>query len=146
MTNREQRKLQKRKAKEKEDYQKLLLQREKRTKERQVLAKEKKELEAIRKDKLQQQRLEAWAEAVAEKLSPEATRQIEHNIEILKALEQEYQAELDAKRALNEGLESEGAISIEEKLNNIQKKNEVGVGGSAECSFSINKEENEESH
>lgn len=114
--SKEQRKLKKKKAKALEDRAKLIKVREKRIKERQVLAREAKERDKLRKDRVQQKRLEAWADYIAEKLPPETRSQIEHNIEILKALEEEYNKEMEAKKALNKDLEEKGASSIEEKL------------------------------
>ncbi len=111
---------QKKIAKRKEEVKKKLqVQRTSLTKARQEEANALKAQKAARKAEIENQRLEVWAESIAAKL-PEATRrQIEHNIEILKALEEEYEAEMAAKLALNQQLESEGCVTFEEKLRGV---------------------------
>lgn len=111
---------QKKIAKRKEEVKKKLqLQRTSLTKARQDEANALKSQKAARKAEIENQRMEVWAESIAAKL-PEATRrQIEHNIEILKALEEEYEAEMSAKLALNQKLEAEGCVTFEEKLRGV---------------------------
>lgn len=146
MTNRERRKLQKRKTKEQIDRKKLLLERERRTKERQALALQERQKKELRKSEVEKDRLEAWANQIVEnmpKLPEETRKQIEHNIEVLKALEEEYEAEMASKRALSDKLSGEECDTLEKKLKVMEEKlclqtvveEDIGVGGSAICSF-----------
>lgn len=48
---------------------------------------------------------------------------LEKNAEILKALESQYENEINQKKEFNEKLESEGYLTLSEKLNAIDKKN-----------------------
>lgn len=107
-------------AKRKEEVKKKLqVQRTSLTKARQTEANTLKAQKAARKAEIENQRLEVWAEEIASKLPESTRRQIEHNIEILKALEEEYEAEMAAKLALNQQLESEGCMTFEEKLRGV---------------------------
>ncbi len=55
---------------------------------------------------------------------PEETRaKIEKNIEILKALEEEYNQEMATKKKLNEELEAQGHLTLEEKMQALSNKN-----------------------
>lgn len=47
-------------------------------------------------------------------------RKLENNAQILKALEEEYVREKEQKKALNESLESEGHITLKEKLGALE--------------------------
>lgn len=78
---------------------------------------------------------------------PEATlTQLEQNIKILQALEDEWQKEQDQRQQLNDELESEGYHTLEEKLRHSHDKlvqerdNSFGVCGSADCSMIPNSE------
>jgi len=51
-----------------------------------------------------------------------ARQKIEKNMEILKALEDEYLKEKDQKRILNETLEAEGHITLKDKINALEEK------------------------
>lgn len=47
---------------------------------------------------------------------------LRHNAEILKALEEEYMRDVEAKRAINESLESEGHQTLKDKLGAMEAK------------------------
>ena len=47
---------------------------------------------------------------------------LQRNAEILKALEDEYERDMAQKRAINEGLESEGHHTLKEKLGALEAK------------------------
>lgn len=49
-------------------------------------------------------------------------KKLERNMEVLKALEEEYINEKEQKKQLNEQLESEGHITLQEKLNALENK------------------------
>lgn len=51
-----------------------------------------------------------------------AKENLEHNIEILRALEEQYKEEMASKQSLNEDLEAEGYDSLEEKMNALHKQ------------------------
>lgn len=148
MVSKEQRKLQKRKKREKEARKSVLVRRG------QLRAKKKEEREELlqqkRIDKLQREldRMDQHFPREMLELAPEDTiAQLEKNVEILKALEAEHHKELDAKQQINNDLESKGYITLEEKMQALQemafeeakaKDSQVGVGGSADCKMSVN--------
>lgn len=47
-------------------------------------------------------------------------KQLEHNMQILQALEEEYVNEMEAKKELNEALEKEGYMTLKEKLDALE--------------------------
>lgn len=115
-------KLQKKKAREKQVQDKL---RAKREATRGVAREEREELRAQRKFRKEQRQLEALEERMGEfydKLPPETRAQLERNIEILKALEEEYDAEMAKKQQLNEELEAAGCVTPEEKMKFLHEK------------------------
>lgn len=148
MASKEQRKLQKRKAREKDNRQQLLLRRQKAT----VVAREEREdiRRARRIAKLQRdlekfdQVMDMTELAIA---SDNTLSQLEKNIEILKALEDEHNREVQKRQELNEQLEQEGCYTLEDKLKvagNLRPKTDMGIGGTADCKFSVNKKETAE--
>jgi len=54
----------------------------------------------------------------------EIKKQLEHNVKILKALEEEYLAEQEARKQANESLEAEGHETLQEKLDVLAKRAE----------------------
>jgi len=54
-------------------------------------------------------------------------KKIERNMEVLKALEEEYVREKEQKKQLNEQLESEGHVTLQEKLNALENKARSGM-------------------
>ena len=47
---------------------------------------------------------------------------LEKNAELLRALESEYEKELENKKIINKKLESEGHVTLEEKMSALEKK------------------------
>lgn len=147
MVSKEQRKLQKRKKREKETYKQVLANRmtlrAKAKEEREEILKEK------RIDKLQRDldRMDQHFPKEMLSVAPEDTlAQLERNVEILRALEAEHAKEIETKQKINEDLESKGYLTLEEKMEALQEialaeakeKAQVGVGGSADCKMSVN--------
>ena len=124
MTSKEQKKVQKAKARKDSNVKKLLEQRSKIVKARQDEATALKQQKAARRAEIEQQRLDVFADQMAAKLPEETRRQIEHNIEILKALEEEYEAEMQAKFKTNAELEEQGYQTLEEKVAALLKQNQ----------------------
>ena len=52
----------------------------------------------------------------------EIRSKIEHNLKILEALEQEYDRESETRKEINQKLESEGFMTIKEKMDALHKK------------------------
>jgi hypothetical protein len=120
--SKEEKKLKKRKVREKLAKNKVLTRRlelrEKKKKEYEE------ELHAKRIEKLQR-KLDSVdqffpVEALAQ-VSEENIKQLEKNVEILKNLETEYQSEMDVKNKINEELEEKGYLTLEDKINFLQK-------------------------
>ena len=57
-----------------------------------------------------------------EKRNSEIKKQIERNLKILEALEQEYDKEVSARQEVHHNLESEGYLSIQDKMNALHDK------------------------
>lgn len=147
-------KLQKQKDREKKVKAKLLLQRKVITKERQKQAGEFRDEKIRRKEIRLHDRMDDMARdlmANFDKL-PEATRkQIEHNIEILGALQDEWQKEQDARVTINEKLEAAGHTTLRDKLEALSKRNQaaeqtVTPSGEAECAMQTSKNEENSDH
>lgn len=153
--NKSKKKLQKEKARKKRVAEKLRVRRE----AGRVAAKEERE-EKRAQDKFEREQAEliAWEEAMESaysSLPPETRKQLMHNIEILKALEEEHEQEIARKQKLNQTLEEEGHITPESKMKALQDsaiekqkaesaeeeiskaadEKQIGMGGSADCSF-----------
>lgn len=60
--------------------------------------------------------LNIWSDETFKNLDEDALLQVEHNAEILKALEEEYEQERAQRQELNEELESQGHKTLEDKL------------------------------
>lgn len=143
MVSKAQKKIQKKKVKEKETRKKILM---KRADSR---AKAKEEREEHRRDKRvkkfqrEMAGIEIWEEEVLKKMPDKTFDQLEHNAKILRALEEEHEKEMDEKRNLNEGLESDGHLTLNDKLQSLhqetaeQQKKKFGMTGSAECKMNI---------
>lgn len=56
------------------------------------------------------------------KSDQDVIKQLKHNLEILKAMEEEYLKDLEAKKNVNDQLESEGLTTLKEKLDALEKK------------------------
>jgi hypothetical protein len=115
--NKERRKLQKRKAREQEVKNKLLVQRQQKI----VQARQERERVFVEQAKAaHEQMMKRFAE-VKDSLAPEVREQIEKNIEIYKALEEEHRLEMAQKKKLNQKLEESGHITPKEKIEALQK-------------------------
>ena len=140
MTSKEQKKMQKKKAREKDNRKKILAAREK---NRAVVKKEKEERRREKRiEKLQKEMLdfEYLPTETLEAMDNSTLAQLERNVKILQALEKEYTDEVTRKKELNESLEEDGHFTLEDKMNALAQKNiatqkeEVGLGGGADCS------------
>jgi membrane carboxypeptidase/penicillin-binding protein PbpC len=69
---------------------------------------------------------------------------LEKNAEILRALESEYEKELENKKTINEKLESEGHLTLEEKMSALEKKVKDNMTESQINSGTIDMSESEE--
>lgn len=69
---------------------------------------------------------------------------LEKNAEILRALESEYEKELENKKLINEKLESEGHVTLEEKMSALEKKVKDNMTESQINSGTIDLSEGEE--
>lgn len=140
--SKEQRKLQKRKEREKEVKQKLLVKREA---TRSVVREERDDWRKEKRIKKLQKDLEHFDQIMDEQRLRDADdstlSQIEKNIEILKVLEQEHHREMIQKKELNEDLEAEGCLTLEEKIQAAMQRTggDMGLGGSADCKVTVNK-------
>ena len=129
-------KLEKKKVREKEVRAKLLVKRAAAQKQ----AKEDKEerlAEIADRPKLKPIRK---GEQMASNFSPldaeEVKKRLEHNLQILKALEEEYDKEQANRQSRNENMEAQGVEDFKSKLEIAKKqlqKNEYALGGEAGC-------------
>lgn len=115
--------IKKRKAREEKNKLEKLKREKASTKKRQaeklLVLQERQMRKDMRKANRNQEHLEKWADGFMENLDklPEETRaKILHNIEILKALEDEYEKEQDGRKAINDQLEAEGFTTLQDKL------------------------------
>lgn len=127
--SRQQTKFMKKKNREREVRKKILARRE-------AMRRQRKE-EAAKEDQYEKEYTGGAKPApIVKKLDKDddIKRRLEHNIEVLRALEQEYLAEMEQRKQLNEKLEAEGSQTIKEKLDFLQARaidilNEKGVEG-----------------
>jgi len=142
MTSKVQKKLQKRKSREKDARKKVLVRREA---IRAPIRKEKEEILRQKKIRKLQRDLEQFDQVMTDRemfeASDDTLSQLEKNVMILKALEEEYNREMEKKEKINERLESEGYYTLEEKMQAAREiyGSDMGVGGSAGASFSVKK-------
>lgn len=76
---------------------------------------------AMQKNRRQLAKMETIADEILDKLPPETRKQIENNIEILKALEDEYVRETGERQVLNTKLEEAGCLTLEDKMTHMQE-------------------------
>ena len=120
MVSKAQKKLQKQRAREKETKKKI---REKREKMREPARKEREDRrrdKRIKKLQNEMAGLQTREEETLKNMPDKTLSQLEHNAKILRALETEHEAELAKKRELHEGLEEQGHVTLEEKMNAIR--------------------------
>lgn len=70
----------------------------------------------MQKNRRQLAKMEAIADEIMDKIPAETREKIEKNIEILKALEEEYLAEVENRKLLNQKLEEQGLETLEDKM------------------------------
>jgi len=124
MVSKAQKKMNKKKAREKDSKRKVLLKREAlraKVKEEREEKRKEKRIKKIQKD---MGSLDIWADDVYKNISEDSLSQLEHNAKILKALESEAVDEEAKKEALNEDLEEKGHKTLDQKLQYL-----VGQGG-----------------
>lgn len=151
MVSKQQKEMKKKKKRAEDSHRKVVLKREK------LRAQAKAEKEEWRQEKriirLQRDldRFETGIGVPIEGLPEDTMKQLEHNVEILRALEQEHAKETAEKQQLNEELEKEGHKTMKDKLQALHAKMdtakahrdfkkqmaEMGVGGTATCKMSI---------
>jgi hypothetical protein len=82
-------------------------------------------------------------------LTPDEIRaRLDHNLEILKALEEEYDKEMEARQGRNSDLEEDGCSTLKEKMDALHgqvvstqmAKEGIEFGGEAEVVFTPNQE------
>lgn len=139
MVSKAQKKLQKQRAREKETKKKIREKRERMREPARLEREERRRDKRIKKLQNDMAGLQQWEEETLKNVSDETLSQLEHNAKILRALETEHEAEVTKKRELHEGLEEQGHVTLEDKMNAIRtleqqkQMEEMGVGGSAEC-------------
>ena len=157
--NKERKKQIKQKKREKKVQEALRKRREGLRKDKKEKKEEFLEDKKFRKEQKELQKYEEIAEEIYNKLPPETRQQLEHNIQILRALEEEYDRELLSKEKLNAELEEEGHTTPEAKINALKERalketketanveivksnseDQISIGGSADCSFEPNEE------
>jgi hypothetical protein len=116
MASKEQKKLQKRKERDKKNRDKLLYRRAVKTKKQQEENAEYHKSKRIEKLQRELGELNQWSDEVLKKVPNDTLTQLEKNAKILKSLEDEYEQERAKKRQLNESLESEGSLTLEQKM------------------------------
>jgi len=139
MVSKAQKKLQKKKAKEREDHKKILANREKLRASAREERKDRRRDKRIKKLQREMGDLDVWADDVYKELPDKTLTQLEHNAKILRVLEDEHEQEMAAKKKLNEDLEAKGHQTMDEKLEAMQKvtlNEQMGVGGSADYAVS----------
>ena len=111
----------KRKEREKKSHAKVLLRREAIRKERRELVRQnllEKSLSPKKTPIVNNRELQLDQEA---KKTEKIKEQLLKNQEILKALEEQYNQEQDIRKQINENLESEGNMSLQDKLSAMHK-------------------------
>lgn len=69
--------------------------------------------------------------AIAEADKKRIEERLQRNMEILKALEEEYERDMAAKKEINERLESEGHHTLKDKMNALEAAARVSDGESS---------------
>ncbi len=116
----QQKKFEKKKAREKAVQTKIRTRREAKQKKERELRQEAQALDAVNKLVKKRVDLEQWAKEVEGKIPPDTHAQIQKNIEILKALEEEYAQELKQKVELQDRLHDQGHHTLPDMLEALQ--------------------------
>lgn len=130
MVSKQQKEMQKKKARERDSRKKVLAIRG------QIRARAKEDrMERQRDRRIAKLQREIDAQGVLDNASDDVLSQLEHNVKILKALETEHEEEQKTRQKLNDGLEEQGKATLNDKLKVLREKlfqpDQVGVGGSA---------------
>lgn len=119
MANQQQRKLQKRKARDEKNKKAKLHRQAVATKKRQEENAEHRKMKRVKKLQREMGKLSVWADDVLMKLNDSTLTQLEKNAKILKALEEEYEKESKRKRDLNDDLERKGLSTLQDKIKHL---------------------------
>jgi hypothetical protein len=122
MSGNNQKKFMKQKKRERAVKQKLLVRRKVIEAKRKEENEQFKKMKRIKKLKKEMGHLNQWADDVLLGLNNKTLSQLEHNVKILRALEEEYEKERAKKKDLNKELENKGLVTLEEKLNFLHNK------------------------
>jgi len=137
MVSKAQKKVQKQKAKEKETRKKILAKRAESRAKTKVEREDHRRDKRIKKFQREMAGMDIWEEEVLKAMPDKTMDQLEHNAKILRVLEEGHDKEMDEKRILNEGLESKGHLTLNDKLQALQQttaeqqKKKFGMTGSA---------------
>ena len=116
------RRLKKKKEREKQAKKKVLARRDAMRAPQIEENKQKKKMKRVLKLQKDMGDLNMWADDVLSRMSNDTLTQLEKNAKILKALEKEYEQELNKKKNLNNSLEEKGITSLHEKLNYLHNE------------------------
>jgi hypothetical protein len=122
--SKQQKKLQKQKKRDQASKEKVL---KLRAKKRAIAKEEKDEWrkdKIIKKIKHDMEGLDLWADEVYEKMPENTLKQLQHNAKILRALEDEYEAEMKTRKDRQENLKEEGAATLNEMIDKLKIANE----------------------
>lgn len=122
MTTKEQKKQQKKNARDKDNRKKLLAKREAIAAPLREERDQFRKLKRVGKMKKDMGKFNVWPDEVLMSMSNDTLSQLEKNAKILRALEEEYQQEYLKKENLNKELEVEGYHTLEEKLNSLHNR------------------------
>lgn len=124
MASKAQKKLKKQKARERETRKQILARREELrapARAERDLRRKIKKLKRVTKIQNQLGDKSIWTDDQLLGLNDKALSQLERNVQILKALEEEYAKENAQKKELNEKLEAQGLHTLESKLNHLHE-------------------------
>lgn len=144
----------KKKERERKNKQEVLRRREVIRKDQKEVNDKRKKQRETKKLLKEKEKLEVMNEQAMQNMPPDIRKKIEHNIKILRALEEEHAKEMKAKETINKGLEEKGYFTLEQKLSALNEMQKLSVedeiqeggqvGGSADCSMTVNEQETEE--
>lgn len=121
-TRKEKQKQRKEKKKNAEKKRKILANRASIRSEAKTKREEARRDRQIRRIQKSMKNIEYYAPEFLETLPQKTLDQIEKNAEILRAIEDEYEAERQSRAQLNEILEGEGAVTMDDKMNLIAQR------------------------
>jgi hypothetical protein len=154
MTSQAQRKLKKKKTKERDAKKRVLARREALRvplrEEKAEARRNKRQDKFIKEVASLDNNFQFFTEEQLANLDESTLTQLEENCKVLRGLEHEFEKEVEAKLQLNEELEDDGHFSLQEKLKamsektitqqkNIADQQDVGTGGVADCKMAVAK-------